>query len=312
VHLHRVICRCTELSLCGAIRQKKVLLSVEFLFRQGPPSLNCSRTAGRLTYSALAHRQGLDIRVSSIIRTCVAERSKKDSLPEWVCRLLPSTSETSTVEKQPEEETVFILSEPPLRPREPRQYHFLDQSRTLGELLKGRSFVEFPTIEIMSRSDHEMVLSNVAGLSAALPIDIGADSASGGGSESEDETRNRRKRRKLDPDAGKQLLSGLMAYGSDTSGSDNEAARPPPTAGDGQGDKPSVFDALGEYESDDLQSAEEDSNEADESAGMATETARAHAGGGVDGSASQRRPVVMVDDEGVNDEVDWGGSDCDE
>lgn len=160
----------------------------------------------------------------------------------------------------------------------------------------------------MSRSDYDAVAFNVAGSTAALPIEIGADNASYDDSGSEDETRHRRKRRRLDPDAGKQLLSGLMAYGGDTSGSDDESGRHMPGTGDAQADKPSVFDALGDYESDDLQSSEEESG-----AELAlTAAERPQAGGELmRGSAPQRHLVVTVDNQDVHDEVDWGGSDSD-
>lgn len=239
------------------------------------------------------------------MKTCVAERNKKDPLPDWISGLLAPG--TSTEEMQSEAEMVLLLSEPPSRPREPRQYHLLDQSRTLGEMLRGRSFVEFPTVEVMSRADRDAIACDVVDSTPALPINIGAYDASHDGSETEsgDETRNERKRRKLDPDVGKQLLSGLMAYGSDTGGSDDDLARL--RTGDRRADKPSVFDALGDYESDELQSSEEEDIEVE---GPSVTGAEGPAGGDLmGGSAPQRRSVVTVDD--VDDEVDWGGSDSD-
>lgn len=293
------------------IRQKQAFLSVEFLFRQGSPSLTGTRTGENLTYSVLAHRNGLDTRVSAIIRTCVAERSKKDPPPAWISRLLPS--ETSTEEKQLEMGAVYLLSEPPTRPREPRKYHTLDQSRTLRELLKGRSFVECPTIEVMSPSDYDAITTTVAESTAAHPDEILADNAAlHDDSGSEDETRHRRKRRKLDPDAGKRLLRRLLAYGSDdTSGSDGEAGRL--RTGDTRAGKPSVFDALGDYESDDLQSSEEEESEAAEEVMLpAAQSPQASACSVLmGGPAPPRRGLVSVDNEDVNDEVDWGGSDSD-
>ena len=297
----------------SSIRQKKAWLSVEFVFRQGSPSVNGSRTAKGLTYSILTHRNGLDTQAPAIIRACVTERNKKDPLPNWLSGLL--FPETSTKDQHPEWETVFLLSEPPPRPREPRKYHLLDQSRTLREILKGHSFVEFPTIEVMSQSDYSAAASNVTcGSTAALPIEVGASDASHVDSGSEDETWHRRKRRKLDPDAGKQLLSGLMAYGSDTSGSDGEPGRLRP--GDAQADKPSVFDALGDYESDDLLSSEQEDSEAEEERVLpAAEKPQARASSEfMGGPAPQGRPLVTVNNEDVNDEVDWvdwGGSDGD-
>lgn len=258
----------------------------------------------------IAHRNGLDTQFTAVIRTCVTERNKKDPLPDWIYGLFPP--ETSREAKQPEEETVFLLSEPPSRPREPRQYHLLDQSQTLGELLKGRSFVEFPTVEVMSRADRDAVASDVVGSTAALPIKIGAYDASHDGSESEDERRHENKRRKLDPNAGKQLLSGLMAYGSDTSGSDGEPACL--RSGDGRADKPSVFDALGDYESDELESSEEEDSEEEGPVRRGAESSDLMDGMG--GSAPQApepqgRLFVTVENEDVDDEVDWGGSDSD-
>jgi hypothetical protein len=295
--------------LVCSTRQKKAFLSVEFLFRRRSHSLNGSRTVGSLTYSVIAHRNGLDTQVTAIIRTCVAERNKKDPLPDWISELFPpGTSREGT---ESEGETVFLLSEPPPRPREPRQYHHLDLSRTLGDVLKGHSFVEFPTVEVMSRAERDAVVFDVIESTAALPIKIGAYDTSQDGSESEDETRQDKKRRKLDPNAGKQLLSGLMAYGSDTSGSDRELADV--GAGDRRADKPSVFDALGDYESDELQSSEEEDSV--EEGPVLTELERP-AGSGSDitgGSAAQKRLLVPVENEDVDDEVevDWGGSDSD-
>ena len=204
---------------------------------------------------------------------------------------------------------MFLLSEPPSRPREPRQYHVLDPSRTLGELLRGRSFVEFPTVEVMSPADRDAIACGVVGSTAALPIHIGAHDASHdcSGSESEAETRQEKKRRKLDPDVAKQLLSGLMAYGSDTGGSDDDLARL--RTGDRRADKPSVFDALGDYESDELPSSEEEDIETEEPS--VTEAEEPAGGDLMGGSAPQRRSVVTMDDEDVDDEVDWGGSDSD-
>ena len=240
--------------------------------------------------------------------TCVAERSKKNPPPAWISGLLPS--ETSTEEKQLEVDAVYLLSEPPPRPREPRKYHILDQSRTLRELLKGRSFVECPTIEVMSRSDYDAVTSIVTGFTAGLPVEIPADDGFlHDDSGSEDEGLHRRKRRKLDPDAGKELLSGLMAYGSDTSGSDGEPGRL--RTGDTRSGKPSVFEVLGDYESDDLKSSEEES-EAEEIMLTAAQSPQASAGSVLmGGPAPQRRRSDTIDNEDVQDEVDWGGSDSD-
>ena len=304
-------CRRTKLRLVCSIRQQKAFLSVEFLFRQGSPPLTGTRTAGSLIYSVLAHRNGLDTEASTIIRTYVAERSKKDALPVWISGLLPS-SESSTDEEQLE--VVYLLSEPPPRPREPRRYQTFDPSRTLRDLLKGRSFVEYPTIEIMSRSDYDAVTATVTGLTAAHPIGISAEDGLDDDSGSEDETVHRRKRRKLDPDAGKQLLNGLLAYGSsDTSGSDGEAGRR--GTGDTRAGMPSVFDALGDYESDDPESSEEEESEGEElmpPAAAEPERPQASASSGLmGGSATQRGRFVTVDNQDVNDEVDWGGSDSD-
>ena len=176
--------------------------------------------------------------------------------------------------------------------------------RTLGELLKGRPFVEYPTVEVLSRADRDAVAPNVVGSTAARCIKIGACDAShdGSESESEDETRQERKRRKLDPDAGKQLLSGLMAYGSDTSGGDDEHEPARLWAGDARADRPSVFDALGDYAGDDLQSSEEEGSEG-EGPAPASDLMGEPAAQGLSS-------VVTVDvNEEVNDEVDWGASD---
>ena len=289
----------TELRLVHFARQKKAFLSVEFVFRRASHSLNGPRTAGSLTYSVLAHRYGLDTQVTGMIRSCVAERNKKDPLPDWIYGLLPPG--TSTEERQSDGETVLLLSEPPSRPREPRQYHLLDPSRALGEVLKGRSFVEFPTVEVMSQADCDAITCDST--AALRTYDASHD---GSESESEDEKRHGKKRRKLDPDVGKQLLSGLMVYGSDTSGSEDELARL--GTGVGRADKPSVFDVLGDYESDDdVQSSEEGDMEAEGPFAIGVERSR-----GTDlmgGTAPQWRSVVTVNDEDVDNEVDWGGSD---
>src|SRR5258708_23530083 len=107
---------------------------------------------------------------------------------------------------------VFILSEAPLRPREPRQYHLLDPSQSLRQLLRRRSFVEFPTIEVMSRFDYETVVASLTagGLTAALPIDINTENTSydeSSSNGSDDATRHRRERRRLGRVEGTHLLS---------------------------------------------------------------------------------------------------------
>ena len=170
--------------------------------------------------------------------------------------------------------------------------------------------MEFPTVEVMSRADRDGIAFDVVGSTAALPIKIGAYDASQDGSESEDETRQEKKRRKLDPNAGKQLLSGLMAYGSDTSGSDGELARLRP--GDRKADKPSVFDALGDYESDESESSEEEDS-SEEEGPVLTGAERPAERDLTHGSAVQRGLVVTVENEEVDDEVevDWGESDSD-
>ena len=157
----------------------------------------------------------------------------------------------------------------------------------------------------MSRADRDAIACDLVDSTAALrTYDASHD---GSGSET-DETRHGKKRRKLDPDVGKQLLSGLMVYGSSTSGSEDELGRL--RTGDGRADKPSVFDALGDYESDDeVQSSEEGDIEAEGPCAIGGE--RSPGTDLMGGTAPQRRSVVTVNDEDVDDEVDWGGTDSD-
>ncbi len=159
----------------------------------------------------------------------------------------------------------------------------------------------------MSRADYDAFACDVVDSTASLrAYDASHDSSE---SESDDETRHGKKRRKLDPNVGKQLLIGLMVYGSDTSGGEDELARL--RTGDGRADKPSVFDALGDYESDEVESSEEGDIEAEAPFVTGADLERPPGTDLMGGTAPQRRSVVTVNDEDVDDEVDWGGSDGD-
>jgi hypothetical protein len=87
-------------------------------------------------------------------------------------------------------------------------YERLDTSAALVEALRGHSFVEFPTLEVI----HEREWSEVG--HEWEPNDEEKEGESGGSDDRDDQDAQERiaKRRKIDEEAGKRLLGGLAVY----------------------------------------------------------------------------------------------------
>jgi hypothetical protein len=179
-----------------------------------------------------------------------------------------------------------------------RNFVTLDKEATLLDALRTHTFVEFPTFEVVSDKDAEHIRSGEDDLAEEDEWQLfdrkrrlyedeeeesdGDDSdgsMSGSGDEEEEDEEDadraqeaRRKRRKIDAEAGKNLINSLMGYadedseGENESGNNNAAQGPSKVQPSGATPVPKGLGVLQmlDYESD--KSSEEEEEEEDKSA----------------------------------------------
>ncbi|RPD67279.1 hypothetical protein L226DRAFT_499328 [Lentinus tigrinus ALCF2SS1-7] len=221
-------------------KNRTALLTIEFKFHP-PRNLLAPTEPPDPPFTLLAHRVTLETPLLSAIQAHVTERSKskKDkTLPEWVQTLaLPdkdvpdSFTPPLCVMSTPLDPLAALNSNPHVF--QPGRlirngYYKLDSSQPLGEVLKHKHFVEFPSIEIWEEDAFQGTIVDDQGTVVH---------------DTSDEQRPP-KRRKLNVKQAKKAMSGLLGgYGSDEDESPTEERN--------------VLGLLGEY------AASEDEEEAD-------------------------------------------------
>lgn len=156
----------------------------------------------------LSHRNNIDLPLGDSLRRVVQERSKKDgTLPGWIREMIKG-GETSVGETQGREMGYVVLirsaMDVPKKGADP-VYEELDPALALIDVLKGHTFAEFPTLEVVRKADwsaqgHEWEIE-------------GGDDQSGDEDEEEQTEQRKTKRLKVDEETGKRLFGGLMGYG---------------------------------------------------------------------------------------------------
>jgi len=126
------------------------------------------------------------------------------TVPEWVQELLPTSPSSPSTSKDESPDTLFLLLKlPPTPPK--KQYHALDKSLPLDKLLRKKRFIEWPTVHVWLADEFED--GYIVGRERP---DVQEDES----------PPYPYKKRKLNVQAGKKVLSGLV--GGYASGSDDE------------------------------------------------------------------------------------------
>lgn len=178
-------------------------------------------------YRSLAHRNPLTTSLGEIAETHLASQEKKkpkSDVPSWTREVLSQPSSDNT---DPPPKVLYLL---PKHSQQPPQisFHSLDPTQSLGENLRNKRFIEWPVIHIWLEEDFEGEI-------------VGRER------EAREPSPPPPKRRKLNADAGKKLLSGLVGkYDSDEEAEDSDEGADADADGEAEG----VF-ALMEYGSDD-------------------------------------------------------------
>lgn len=214
------------------IRQKTALLSVEFVLHAPRRSLATTSDPNDLaprSYTLVVHNNSMDLSLLDILngRLAALEGKEGSTVPEWVRELLPPSSSTS---KEDVPDILFLLlKQPPTPPK--KLYHALGRSRPLDKVLQKKRFIEWPTIHVWLTDEFEeghIIGRDVPNVQEDEPPPYPY------------------KKRKLNVQAGKKVLSGLVggyASGSDDQENDDEDAEE-----DAEGEADGMI-GLMEYES---------------------------------------------------------------
>lgn len=193
-------------------RVKLASLTIEFVLY--PPRISpSSDTKG--SFKLVTHRNAMDHSLCEILRKQLADRStkKEPMFPTWIKTVFDYESTNEENEVIP---PLFLLEQyPPTNPPH-KAYYSLDSDRPLHALLRQKGFVEYPVIEVR------------------IPGSFKGDLV-----DSKDPAR---KKRKLDPEVGKRVLTGLV--GDYDSGDDSGAK-------EREQEEEGVLQMLGEYDSGD-------------------------------------------------------------
>ena len=194
-------------------RNRTALLTLELRFH--PPRDPLHSAAPAPPFVLLAHRTALETPLLDALRTHVAERARAKSrdVPAWVHALVCPDADAPDAFAPPL--CVMPTALDPLaalggaHPGPGRivrhGYYRLDASKPLGELLRGKHFVEFPTVEVWEEDAFEGTIVDDQGVVVR---------------DAEDEPRP--KRRKLSAKQAQKAISGLLGgYGSDEEGDED-------------------------------------------------------------------------------------------
>ena len=190
----------------------------------------------------LTHRNDIITPIRDLLCRLVGDQSKKGTgLPAWIKEMINGGEVRNPLSIKEEESTRPTSDEYAVLIRSPAaslgkgiraSYERLDTEVTLMEALRGQSFAEFPTFEVVREREWTEVNRWWGTNTEHEQEDDESDE------EEDEEVQERRyKRRKVDEEAGKKLLGGLAAYGEEedeegnTSGSDLRAGLEKKTAG---------------------------------------------------------------------------------
>jgi hypothetical protein len=253
-----------------------------------------------LAYAVLTHRNTLDIPLLTILQSHLKERdrsTKKETsnpkAPDWVLDLALPNSDDPESFQTPEIFMMCTLLDPVLNPTQGRAFRRLDPMQPLDSILRNSHFVEFPAFEVWESGAFRGTL--VDGQGCVLNDGVGEE--------------RRPKRRRLNVQAGKKALNGLLGgYGS----SDDEEA----------GEVKNVLDLLGSYPGSDEDEGDNNDGKAGrfrvqppgaemETEDSEDETDINEASVVLDPAALlelvRRIPGIVGDADG--EEIDWGDSD---
>ncbi|KAJ7047645.1 hypothetical protein C8F04DRAFT_917901, partial [Mycena alexandri] len=197
-------------------KNQTALLTIEFKFHPPPNPLALPSQAPDPLRTLLTHRNSLDAPKSllQVLQHHINER-KEGVIPVWV-RALACPDLTDPEAFAPPHCVMAATVDPLVSARKSKQqraqtpYYRLDPAQPLSALLRGKHFVEFPTIEVWE----EFCGTVVDGAGAVMQQD-GLD---GNGEEG-----RAPKRRKLDRKAGGKAIAGLLGgYGSSSEDEDED------------------------------------------------------------------------------------------
>ncbi|CCL99439.1 uncharacterized protein FIBRA_01457 [Fibroporia radiculosa] len=206
-------------------KNRTALLTLEFKFHCPPDPLAPSSQPHEPPFCLLTHRNSLEKPLLSVMQAQVAERSKSrkgDPVPSWLIPFVCPDPDAPDCFSSPI--CLMRTSIDPLAPLAStgpypghilcEGYYKLDPTQPLAAVLKHKSFVEFPTIEVWEDGAFQGAIVDPQGIL-------------------QDTHERSPKRRKLSAKEGRKAMSGLLGgYGSE----------------DGEGaDGRNVLDLLGGY-----------------------------------------------------------------
>ncbi|PVG03467.1 hypothetical protein CPB86DRAFT_793398 [Serendipita vermifera] len=273
------------------------------------------------SFTLLSHRNELQTPLKDCLARAFQSKSKKEETPLWIQDLIQIEGVTTTTKEDDANRTdhdrpatlpppyQILISGPPMFHKTginssasvKRNFVALDKDATLVDALRTHTFVEFPTLEVISEKDAEHIITRKDNLVEdeddewelfarkrrlydEEDEESGEDGSGGSSMNSSDEDEQeeeeraqeaRRKRRKIDVEAGKNLINSLMAYGDEESEEDDgdeNGNGTAPTAASSSSVQPNGANAaskgLGvlqmlDYESDKSSEGEEEGEEED-------------------------------------------------
>jgi len=277
-------------------RNKTALLTIEFTFHRSPGYPDNSDSS----FTLVTHKNAIDAPLLSIIRTHLEESAsskRENAIPRWVRSLMFPDPDESDSFALPQ--CVMLAKLDPLSAlalQVKTAYYDMNPAQNLSVLLRGKYFVEFPTIDVWMT--FRGTIMDTAG---AITRHSVAD--------------ERPRNTKSNPAAGKRTMATLLGgYGSDTE------------EPDGHADRESSLAALAAYTGSDSDHTGE-SDECDAGDGVDGDEGDFEMAEDIDKSGepeeeSQLEPEALLElmrkiqaDQqkwnGEDDEVDWGSS-CEE
>jgi hypothetical protein len=205
----------------------------------------------------LTHRNNIETSLKDSLRRMVEERSKNGTQPTWVREMIIGNEARAVQEQHESGENLggYVVlirgSTVPLEKGVRMAYERLDTDVVLVEALRGHSFVEFPTLEVVREREWS---------EAGRAWGPNGNEKEGESDESNEEDRETQgrifKRRKIDEEAGRRLLERLQAYGEEDDGENDSDPRADPEK------KPTGLLGMLDYSSDSSEASEVDDTEA--------------------------------------------------
>lgn len=161
------------------------------------------------SYALMVHKSDVDTPLINILEGRLSSKEEKDApqVPDWVRELVPaSLTAPSSSTDDPSDVLFLLLKLPPTPPK--KQYHSLDRTLPLIKLLRKKRFIEWPTIHVWLADEFEG--GHIIGREMPAEDDVM-------------QYPGPYKKRKLNTQAGKKVLSGLVGgYASESSDAEGE------------------------------------------------------------------------------------------